>query len=1028
MAPSSRNPIGFTPLPVTIYATALYVALFALLLVTHHTLPSAPSNVSPREWPGVNLTEAWLDLEHLSRDYHPFISKSNQNVRTWLLERVHNILHANKVDWDSASPDESSASPRHASVTVFDDTLSNITYAYSKQWITYFEGENIMVYIRGSDDQPGRWWESGKPYDGPGGVLVNAHYDSVSTGFGATDDGVGVVTVLQLLSHFTTRDRQPTKGILLLLNNGEEDGLHGASAFTQHLLSRFPHAFLNLEGAGAGGRATLFRSTDTEVTRFYAQSKYPFGSVISGDGFKRGLVRSGTDYSVFTQDLGMRGLDVAFMEPRARYHTVEDDARDTSIESVWHMLSASLATVHALSHDTSSTFDGASPSDDGKINAGQGSNGVWFDLFGRAFAVFQLHTLFALSVTLLVVGPILLVLLEVTIRKSGKWYLFSRKQFLHSSDDDEPVRMYGWRGFFRFPMAFVVASAAVVALSYLFTKESPYIMYSSPYSVWSCMLAAWLSVSWFVLRLGDSVRPSALSRLYTLIWLYVLTWAALVAVTVAEDQLHLGSGYFIVIYNAAVFVALLISYLELFALPKKTVYAQHAFYGPEADTSPTRTASLLSATINHSDDPPRGREGAATNATEDDDATERTSLLNSRQTFTRYGRDRRRSEQTDLDTLALQQDPLTSKAYGGEQAWSSSLPRWTWVLQLIVLIPINIILVGQVGLLATSALHQTPADGNAVFTIYLVVAAISTLLVLPLTPFLHRMTYHVPTFVFLVCVGTLFYNVFAFPFSRDHRLKVYFYSQIDLDTGSYKAALTGLQPYTSDIVAQLPSAAGQQIDCGHTDWAERNGLENCVWNGLGPHVVPASYSPEPNVPYPNHTISRQQYGVAKRSNQQAGPSAQHTDWLNFNITRPESNATFGEYIFDIQVANTRACRLYLESPISNLTIEGAGSTGQGFVPSDDSDASHSQTQIKLWSRTWDAVWRVRVSLPSQSSGARSSSSSSSRVTGKVLCIWADANQEGTIPALDEIKHYMPVWSTVSKGTDGLVEGYKTFKL
>lgn len=85
---------------------------------------------------------------------------------------------------------------------------------------------------------------------------------------------------------------------MALLNNGEEDFLNGARAYSQHPISAFPYTFLNLEGAGAGGRATLFRSTDMEVTRKYAQSKNPFGTVVSADGFKSGFIRSQTDYVV----------------------------------------------------------------------------------------------------------------------------------------------------------------------------------------------------------------------------------------------------------------------------------------------------------------------------------------------------------------------------------------------------------------------------------------------------------------------------------------------------------------------------------------------------------------------------------------------------------------------------------------------------------------------------------------------------------------------------------------------------------
>ena len=84
--------------------------------------------------------------------------------------------------------------------------------------------------------------------------MVNAHFDSVSTGYGATDDGVGVITTLQLIKYFTTPGNTPKRGVVALFNNGEEDGLYGAKAFLSHPMASFVHTFLNLEGAGAGGR------------------------------------------------------------------------------------------------------------------------------------------------------------------------------------------------------------------------------------------------------------------------------------------------------------------------------------------------------------------------------------------------------------------------------------------------------------------------------------------------------------------------------------------------------------------------------------------------------------------------------------------------------------------------------------------------------------------------------------------------------------------------------------------------------
>jgi hypothetical protein len=466
------NPLGFTPLPVIIVTTFTYVALLAALLTVHLTVPDYPSSTPA----GTNLTQAWADLQYITRQFHPYNSHANDDVRKYLLSRVEDVVKSKHLGSDR--------------VQIIDDNVSNVTFSNGNTTV-YFEGTNIIVAIRGSEDKEAFFPAYQTPLTSTrasrnGGVLVNAHYDSVSTGFGATDDGVGVVSVLQLLSYFTESANWPRRTVVLLLNNGEEDFLNGAKAFLRHPISQVPHTFLNLEGAGAGGRATLFRSTDAEVTSYYTASKHPFGSVISSDGFKKGFIRSQTDYVVFNGELGLRGLDVAFMEPRARYHTVEDSTRETSLNSLWHMLSAAIATTAGLASDTSSDFSGSGRvRTDGKVDAGTGTDAVWFDLFGRVFVIFRMHTLFALCVTILVVAPVTLIALTVALSKADKNYLFARKKYIHSSDDDEPVELNGWRGFFRFPIVFAVATVVVVAFAYLLERLNPLIVYSSPYAVWT---------------------------------------------------------------------------------------------------------------------------------------------------------------------------------------------------------------------------------------------------------------------------------------------------------------------------------------------------------------------------------------------------------------------------------------------------------------------------------------------------------------------------------------------------------------
>lgn len=314
--------------------------------------------------------------------------------------------------------------------------------------------------------------------------LHNLTYSRVSTGYGATDDGMACVSMLQLLSYFThEKNDAPKHGIVLLFNNAEEDGLYGARAFGASPVNDFCRTFVNLEGAGAGGRALLFRATDMEVAQAYAQSPHPFGSIMAADAFKRGLIKSGTDYQVFDEAYGHRGIDIAFYEPRSRYHTVEDDARHTSKDSTWHMLSAALASTKSLSRNTGSRFTGdRSDHDKNKVQNGKRTNGVYFDMFGSAWVVFPLEGLFAWTLTLLVATPLLLALVAYVLVRQDKFYFFSRDIKIHSEVNDDPVRIGGWKGVSRFPVAFVFATGLTFLSAFLVAKVNPLIVYSSSYT------------------------------------------------------------------------------------------------------------------------------------------------------------------------------------------------------------------------------------------------------------------------------------------------------------------------------------------------------------------------------------------------------------------------------------------------------------------------------------------------------------------------------------------------------------------
>ncbi|HEU0134257.1 MAG TPA: M20/M25/M40 family metallo-hydrolase, partial [Allosphingosinicella sp.] len=104
-------------------------------------------------------------------------------------------------------------------------------------------------------------------------VLLVSHYDSTPTGPGASDDGIGMASMLEVAA--LLKDRPLRRPVSFLFNEGEETGLIGARAF----LDRDPIAarvdsLVNLESRGTTGPAIMFETSrpNGRAIRHYARS------------------------------------------------------------------------------------------------------------------------------------------------------------------------------------------------------------------------------------------------------------------------------------------------------------------------------------------------------------------------------------------------------------------------------------------------------------------------------------------------------------------------------------------------------------------------------------------------------------------------------------------------------------------------------------------------------------------------------------------------------------------------------------
>ncbi|KAJ1942324.1 hypothetical protein FBU59_003230, partial [Linderina macrospora] len=107
--------------------------------------------------------------------------------------------------------------------------------------------------------------------------------------------------------------------------------------------------YLNLEAGGVGGRAIVFRASHQKLLEAYQRAvDKPSASLIGNDALKLGIVKSDTDFSVFTTKYGIPGIDIAFADHRNFYHSERDNFHQSTSASVLSMGAVSLSTLREI--------------------------------------------------------------------------------------------------------------------------------------------------------------------------------------------------------------------------------------------------------------------------------------------------------------------------------------------------------------------------------------------------------------------------------------------------------------------------------------------------------------------------------------------------------------------------------------------------------------------------------------------------------------------------------------------------------
>lgn len=317
--------------------------------------------------------------------------------------------------------------------------------------------------------------------------------------------------------------------------------------------------------------------------------------------------------------------------------------------------------------------------------------------------------------------------------------------------------------------------------------------------------------------------------------------------------------------------------------------------------------------------------------------------------------------------------------------------------------------------------------------VYLMLAAFSTLIFIPIMPFAHKLPQTLNIIVAGVVVIILAVSWVTFPFTLRSPFRVYFQQSVEvapatpgLSTNGVnvnhtvlsevvraETTVTGLPGYIDRyIVPEIPSSRLARISCDLKGM--RPDLLTCAWDT---DMIPS--------PGGNSSLA----------------SARST-WLDVRTAR--LNAT--RALVSVRGANTRGCRLYFDRPITFLYVH-PPSSGDPDTPSHaPSPVPYEKMRMqggyempaagvkeaRLWSRTWDRTFLVEVGW--EQDVHTSSSEESQGLSGRAACEYAEYASalagpgSGLIPAFEEVKEFLPLWALPSKLADGLAEVWTKFSV
>jgi hypothetical protein len=221
--------------------------------------------------------------------------------------------------------------------------------------------ENIAGRLRGAE--------------GKKALMLVAHYDTVHTSFGASDNGAGVAVLIET-ARALKAGSQLKNDVIFLFTDGEEIGKLGARAYADdHPWNKDVGVALNFEARGNSGPSVMFETSDQNgriVKDFAKASPYPISNSILNEIYKR--LGNSTDLDVF-KEAGYPGMNFAYLKNLTHYHTRLDSLDTIDERSIQHHGSYALPLARYLGNTD--------------LDSPRESDLIYFNLFGPAVILYS---------------------------------------------------------------------------------------------------------------------------------------------------------------------------------------------------------------------------------------------------------------------------------------------------------------------------------------------------------------------------------------------------------------------------------------------------------------------------------------------------------------------------------------------------------------------------------------------------------------------------------------------------------------